>query len=347
MDNENETKDSSVKLSDETLAKFAEVKTLVDDAEEAELVAVQDEKDKAERPMDVRRSDEGLTEEGEVVGLEEEEEKAEKEEEVKEEVSEAVEEEAEEEKVEGKEERPTELALPNRLIQAGYRNDMTDDDILALGDRAEAVLSKMADNTDKVSAILGERGRQVKVEEEKKPEPLKFGTEDEDLVGKETLGKIATSHAGLDERLVNLERADTKRQAEITDSTVDGFFDGKAEEYPEFGKAAALTDIELIKRQQIAAKAFDIRAGAQFYGRPIALPSALEQAFSIYETENVKQKERTKLVSKVKSRSGQLTIRPTKRKTEQKFSSGREKAMDNYRKEMERIGQTVPDDDED
>ena len=83
MDNENETKDSSVKLSDETLAKFAEVKTLVDDAEEAELITLQDERDKAERPMDVRKSDEGLTEEGEVVGLEEEEKESEEKEFVK------------------------------------------------------------------------------------------------------------------------------------------------------------------------------------------------------------------------------------------------------------------------
>ena len=337
-----ETKDSSLNLSKETLEKFAEVKTLVDDAEEAELIARQDVKD-------VRGEDEGLTEEGEVAGLEEEEkEEAEKKEEVKEEKeSEAVEEEAEEERVE---EKSTELTLPNSLIQAGYRSGLTDDDILALGDGAEAALTRVKDRVDKASALLGERGRQLQAEGESKvdkPPLLEFGTEDEDLLGKETLGKIETSHAGLDVRLANLEMADTKRRQEYVDSTVDGFFDGKAEEYPEFGKAKTLTDIELIKRQQIANKAFDIQAGAQFYGRSLPLNPALEQAFSIYESDNVKVKERTKLVSQVKSRSEQITIRPTKRKTEVKFSSKREKAMDSYRKELAKQGHAVPDDDED
>lgn len=338
-----------MELSKETLEKFEEINKGLEDEEEAVIVA-QEEEEVKPTFLNPRKGDEGLNEDGTVVVEDEEKEEESEEEKPEEEVEkeEPVGEE-EPEKEEKKEEPPeastAEATLPRRLIQAAYRNGFTDDDILTLGERAEPVLTKMADNTDAVSAKLGQQGRQEKAELSSQ-QPQKLSLEKDDYE-EDKFGKVEQHMNALQDRLGRVESAEQKRQREYVTSTCDTYFDAKTEEYPEFGKTESLTQQQDAVRQKIYAECDLMQTGARGQGWNMPLSQGLDRAFSIYEANNAKTTIRSKIVDEAKKRSKQLTSRPSKRKTKEKYSDPRQKAMDNYRKKAAELGHTLPADDED
>lgn len=330
---EQEDSSPTVKLSEETLKKFEKLNEKLD-AEEEEATY-----------REPRKGDEGIDAETGEVLIEEKEEPAEKEEKPAEE-EELIE---LEEKV--KDTTPTgkEIALPNRLVQAGYRHGLTNDDIKVLGDRAEPVLTKMADDADKVSTILGEYGRREKAEKE---EPVKYDefkyqakpSQEEDVYAAEDDDRFTKTEAAINELrkdLVTIKSAETKRQGERYDSTVNRFFDSKTKEYPEFGKTETLTLPELEVRKKIAEQSQFIEIGSQRMGRPVSTETALAQALSVFESTNIKQKVRTQLVKESEKRSKQLTSRPSHRRTEEHFKTPKERAQAKYAARAKELGISV------
>ncbi len=339
-----QSEDSSppVELSQATMDKFDELTTAQETVEEAEA---QEAAETTERSP--RTSDEGLNEDG-TLKIEEEEEP---EDELEDESEDELEDEPEE-KSEGAESDEEKTSLPNRLVQAAYRNGLSDEDILLLGDSADKVLSKMADNTDKISTQLGELGRLQRLSV-KEPAPadsglLKFkdALESESEDGDDRFKQIEKSHNALLNRLATVEQTNRQRASGYMTSTVDGFLDGKVKDYSELGDSKNLTDAALATRRGIAENAGNIILGAQQSGKQVSLPEALEMAFSIYEGGNAKTTIRANLVKEAEKRSKQITSRPSRRKTEVKFSSGREKAMDSYRKKAASQGLPLSNDDD-
>ena len=331
-------------LSKETLEKFALIDTEIEAEEDATEEAAHGEEESTPAYKDPRADDAAMAEDGQIIGVKEA---------VKPEaqLEEAEEEEPEGEEKEEVESEPTakeELTLPKRLIQAGYRGGFTKEDILALGDRAEGVLSKLADHADKISSERGEIGRrrktEVQTQRERPPEKLSFGELDE--FENEKFGKVEKFYNALFDEVTTLKSAEAKRQQEHIDSTVDGFLDKRTEQYPELGNSKSLTEAGYAVRAQIYDVAENIQIGSQAKGWPVSLEIALEQAFSIYEGKNVKETIRTKLVDEADKRKKQFTSRPSRRRTEQKFSSARQKAMESYRKKAASMNLSVSGDEE-
>jgi len=344
----------SPKLSEKTIKKFEELNARIEAEEEIEDDA---------KYMPARKGDEGIDPEtGELlIDQEAEKEKLEKEskpEKPEEQPVEPTEGKVEEQPIEpaeGKVEEPTgkkerEIALPNRLIQAGYRHGLSDDDIINLGDRAEPVLSKMADNADKVSTQLGELGRLKKDFAEKKEPPEKFtyGEADQDELYQqdERFDKTAAAINKLQAEVASIKEMSTKREADAFDATIDSFLDNKVTDFPELGQSASLAPEQQQHRKQIALAAQQIQVGAQMLGTPTTLTTALEQAFSIYESQNIKRVLKTKLVKNVEGREKQLTARPSHRRTEEYFKSPRKRAEAKYKEAALAKGLSITDEDE-
>lgn len=336
-----------VDLSDETIEKFKEV--------DSKFTA--EEEGREYKTVEEIRSEDIVNEDGTIgdfkteLDKELEAEEAEKAEEQPEEVEEAEAEEAGEEDLTPEE--PTEQTLPNRLVQAGLRSGLTEDDIKALGDTAETVLGKMADAQDALTTKYADLGRSLKEQAAPEPPPkfaFKKKALDLGLEEQEEDTRFKQAEDGMNAilgRMNVLEQAERNREQQYIDDTTNRFFDERVKEYPELGETKNMTPAEFELRKQIYNTADNIRLGGKYKGEPISLERGLEQAFSIYESKNVKEHVRSTLVEKTKERSKKRTMRPTQRKTKEKFDSPYKKAEDTVRKWHEARGLRVPDEDED
>ncbi len=330
FDSLNEDGSKTTELSEETLNKFDEFNAKIDAEEDAEDV------------IGPREIDDGSNDDGTVVEEEVDDDKTKDDTEADnvEDEEELVEDEVEDETEETDDSTDdTEIALPARLVQAAHRNGLDDEAIVALGDNAEVILAKMADNSDSVSAQLGELGRLRKqgLERPTDTKPAEeFKIDPDDYT--ESAGKIEERMNALYAKLDALEAGNTRREIESRDAAVDSFFDSRAKDTPTLGDAKKLDATQLTLRQTIFETSDNILIGAQASGRPMTLSQSLEQAFSIYEGQNAKVTVRNKIVEDSKKRAKQITAKPSNRKTNLKFSSQREKAMDSYAKRMAALG---------
>lgn len=244
------------------------------------------------------------------------------------------------------EEQVAALNLPSRLIQAAKRNHLEPQEILDLGDKADLVLTRLAENSDRVSAELGEIGRKAKValtkpqSKEVKP-TLEVVENEDDEPEVKNLKKVVR---GLTSKLADIEQRDVERntaltQREVTerDTKIDGFFDGIEKEFPEFGNTKTLTKAQIALRQSVWATADDIMIGAGVTGQSKTLEESLSDSFSIYESKSPKQKvSREKLLDEVKQRESQLITRGASKKGSSIKPTGRDAAAqavkDWYRK---------------
>ena len=313
----------NIKLSEATLNKFAEINGAIDSLTEANLEEKVEKEEKLLSTEEIRAKDETLNEDGTIKADFLPDEKPEEKKELDEKVK--------------KPDKPTDsdkkLSLPNRLVQAARRNHLTDEDVLKLGDRAETVLSAMADNLDKVSAELGELGRlrkeAIKKEPEKKEEKIEGLDETDPMVQLINKG-FAAVHQRID--LVEQQRTTTKI-IEV-DAIVDKFFDGK-KEFPQLGDSTkGLSQFQFGIRKQIFDVADNIFTGSAAKGQPITLNESLELAFSLYEKENgnVVKQVKDDLINKVKQRESQFTSPPSQRKTQEALKAPVEAAKDKVRK---------------
>jgi hypothetical protein len=300
-----------IKLSEATIKKFVEINGEIDTANE-EVLEEQTKKEETAKlstqtTNSVRKKDEGLNEDG-TVKLDEEN-------------TSEISDEKPDKPVAEKKEVETKLSLPNRLVQAAHRNHLSDEDIVKLGDRAETVLSAMADNSDKISAELGELGRLRKEALRGKitePETKLKQIEIEGLDSADPMVQLINKgFETVNQRISVIEQRSATTQATEVDMQIDKFFDVKTKQFPQLGDSAALSPFQLGIRKSIYNVADNIFVGAQATGKPITLNNALEAALSIYEKEDVTKQVRSKIIEDVKNREAQLTSRPSQRKTEQ------------------------------
>jgi hypothetical protein len=236
--------------------------------------------------------------------------------------------------------------LSDRLIQAARRNFLSDEDIEALGDRAEAVLTKMADNANKVSEQLGELGRlkrqkallDSKSTSDTTSKKLKIGEDyDEEIKG------IIESHNNLLDEISTLkQQVQTKETVEF-DRRIDSFFDKKIGDYKEFGDSSNLTSTQELLRKDVFEKADNILVGASLKGQNLSVEQALEMSFGLYEKDHVKESAKKEVVDKVKKRSKSRISKPTSRKTEENKSSPEDKAKKSYAAKLKELGLTDED----
>ncbi len=214
--------------------------------------------------------------------------------------------------------------LPARLLQAAKRNHLSDEDVKKLGDKAELVLSHLADNSDKVSAKLGELGRKfketqtskiTKKEEKSTPKKLEVSEDDMDEVKtlKEVVNSLTSQISDLREQSIQKNAATTQAQALELDKKIDGYFDGIFEEHPEFGKTDKLSKTEEIMRKTTWELADDILTGSVINGQQMTVEEALSAAMSIYESKNPSKKKvsRDSLLKEVDKREKQFIQRPS------------------------------------
>lgn len=352
----------SVKLSQATIDKFTELDAKANKLEDVPDEEPQFEDAQAAPRSPARRKDEGLDEEGQVIGAQAQPD----DQSIEQEEPEAP---AAQPAAEKATQPPIEMELPNRLLQAARRANMDDNDVLALGERAEQILGHLADNFDKVSQELGELGRLRK--EQQQPAQAKPAAgqppqakaqageepavEPDDLFGmsdktKELLDKKINA---LEQEVLQLRQKEEERtqvqqrifQQQIK-STCANFFDTKAESYPELGKQATLNAEQEAKRTAIYDLAENIGLGSKQKGKVVTLEEALAMAFNIYEGQNARKSVRKELISEVRNRDGQRISRPTARRTQDTFSSAREKAMESYRRLAAAKGLNLPAEDE-
>ena len=225
------------------------------------------------------------------------------------------------------EEDISKLNLPPRLLQAAKRNHLTDQDVLDLGDKAELVLSRFAESSDRVSTELGEIGRKLKEKnalttpkQEAKPATLKVEVKEDDLDEVKELKNVVNA---LTNQISNLTKQVTTNNVESTksaeverDKKIDSFFDGKAAEHVEFGNSKALSAVDLAIRQNIWESADNILIGAQVSGQKISIEEALDAAMSLYENKNPQKKKvsREQVLKEVETREKNLIQRPSSKK---------------------------------
>jgi hypothetical protein len=219
------------------------------------------------------------------------------------------------------------LNLPPRLLQAAKRNHLTDQDVLDLGDKAEKVLFRFAESSDRVSAELGELGRKLKEKaaltspkQEVKSTTLKVEVKDDDLDEVKELKNVVNS---LTTQISNLTKQVTTKNEESTsaseierDKKIDAFFDSKAAEYVEFGNSKELSPVALAMRRNIWDSADNILIGAQVSGQKVSIEEALDAAMSLYENKNPQKKKvsREQVLKEVETREKNLIQRPTSKK---------------------------------
>ena len=267
-----------------------------------------------------------------------------------------------EEKGEEKGEKEEAEALPWRLQQAADRLGYTQEDVDALGDKAEATLGKLADSLDAVSTEFASMGRDAlgvpKEEaksgdvkpavEQQKPsgEPFKLSV-DAELFGDETVNQLVKPIEGqfsaMGVRLESIEAflQESAQQQLVTQSNA--FFSGLGDGYSEFigkGPTAELErgSPEAKVRDDVLDMAETIAAGSKARDRAMTFDDAMQRALSIVGKDFHGTMERKKLESTVKKRTTQLISRPTSRRTAEKFDSPDKKAMAAYTEELKRKG---------
>ena len=241
----------------------------------------------------------------------------------------------------------SDLKLPKRLTQAAKRSHISDEEVIALGDKAGMVLGKLADNLDVVSERLGALGRNTKLsfkpEEKKEAKATTLKLPDE--MADTEFGKQLQEYMGvLTEQITNMEQKLSEKNSQSTkvdvaerDAKIDKFFDGVTKEYSEFGNSKALTNAETIMRQNVWEKADDIMVGSQLNGDAMPLDEALQQAISIYEGKNP-TKVKAKLVDEVIKREKNLISRPRSKKSKVAEKEGRNAAVSAVKAFMQERG---------
>jgi HAMP domain-containing protein len=231
------------------------------------------------------------------------------------------------------------LNLPTRLLQAAKRNHLSDQEVLDLGDKAEVVLSRLADNSDRVSAELGELGRKAKElvllspKKEVKQTTLDIKVNEDDP---DEVKELKTSLKALTEEISGLKKQFTDKDGESTrmsllerDRKIDSFLDGKTGDFSELGNSKDLSTAQLAVRKTIFGLADDIMTGASVRGQNVSLEDALESAFSIYESKTPKKKvTREKVLKEVEDRERSLIHRPSHKKGVAQPTDPRKKQID-------------------
>lgn len=314
-------------LSEATIKKFAEINKKIDSAEEVLVKQVEKEKeDQFFSTKQIREKDEGLNEDGTIKEEDQDADELQKSGDESKEQDELV----KGEKKEDLKEDKTKLSLPHRLVQAAYRNHLTNEDIKNLGDRAETVLTSMADNLDKISTELGELGR-LRKGMLQKPELKSEKQKDEisDLDDADPIMKLINQKFNaLENKLAAITQSAAITRATEMDLQIDKFFDEKSKQFSQLGSSDNLSPFELGLRKQIFDIADDIVIGAQEKGKPVTLNEALKMSFGLYEKDSIKKQVREDILNQVKQREAQLTHRPTQRKTQQIYKEPIKKAQD-------------------
>ena len=323
-------------LSKDTLAKFSALEKKVN-GDDSTPNTKEDEKSTPKKS--IRKDDDAMNEDGTLKVDEDEE----TEDETAEEDDDDGDEELEADKKDGKEDdkKDKESTLPDRLIQAARRNYLSDEDIEALGDRAEPILTKMADNANKVSEQLGELGRlkrqqtllEVKSTPSTSSKKLKPGEDDEDEIK-----QIKESHNSLLDEISTLKQQIQIKQTAEFDRRIDSFFDGKTKDYEEFGESSKLTATQEMLRKQVFENADNILVGASLKGQNLNVEQALEMSFGLYEKDRVKKTAKKEVVDKIKKRSKSRVSKPTSRKTRENEGSSEDKAKKKYAAKLKELG---------
>lgn len=323
--------DSSPKyeLSEDTVGKFKEFQDSIENREpevfdDGELMDESgDDGEDYKSTADIRNSDEGLNPDGTIVDDE-----PHKEDVQQKDGSDKIDTAGENVEDDSTDQPGDDLSLPNRLVQAGKRSGLSDEDIRALGPNAETVLGKMADNLDAISAQLGELGR-LKKQGEKAGQDSGFSkSESDDVEGEEEtrLEKIERTLETLAQSLQGQNKG-----SEVSDSKIDSFFDKHAESYPQLGDSKSLAPQQEKTRQEIWGIADNIMTGGN-----VPLDEALERAFSLFES-SVNQAGGS-ITEQAKKRSKQRISKPSHRETRKEFKNPDDKAKENYMSRLRELG---------
>ncbi len=258
--------------------------------------------------------------------------------------------------------------LPPRLMHAAHRAGLTDDQVAALGDNAEGVLSRLADSYDAVSRDFGSRGKPTFTAEELEtvkrtgaPPAAKdeLGADllvelDPDVYGAEMVGtmkeKFLPRLNALTAEVRQLRQAEYNRRAAQLTQEANEFFESVKADYGELFGEGPIGKLEPGTPQHDARlrvyKEADIIAnGAVATGRPMTVREALDRAVSIVTRDQALETARGQIARDVQKRARQVTQKPTHRAATRSWRKPEEKAADAYAQKIRDMGLSTAEED--
>jgi hypothetical protein len=257
----------------------------------------------------------------------------------------------------GKVETPTPTvieSLPPKLVQAAYRSGLSQEDITALGDKAEPILSKLAGKIDQASAELGELGHRIKLQMAAQqpavqPQSLpQLGLTPEELEMYPQLQKfipvmdaLANQQQQVQQKMTVLEGAiaeNEKRNAADFSNSIEDMFDGAAKTFPQLGDSEKLTFEQKSLRASLFDRADSEMVGANAKGIPMSWDEAVENAVYAGLGHTAVQTARQQIIDEVKTRSSQILSRGTKRKTQPYYEDEDKKLLEKVSNRAKALG---------
>ena len=166
------------------------------------------------------------------------------------------------------------------------------------------------------------------------------------------LTKLNTMSSRVDSLLATIEQLKAKEERTTTENqfdAVDKFFAGlDADDYPQFGKGAALDldpDSEHFKaRDAVCAKASALRAGYAMLndGQEMPLETAMQEALLIVASDSIKANAEKKVLKNAQKRSTQRIARPTNQQQRLDNQSEEERAESVIREKAAKLGIPLP-----
>jgi len=262
-------------------------------------------------------------------------------------------------------EEPKAPELELRLKHAAEYMGLTDEQVTAMGDQAEGILSKVADARDRISRGFSDLGKPppaAKVDDKddaEKPKPfdaktpfdlkkLRFGEDGERVLSDEADAMIQEQQRQLNQLREHtvaladrLERAEQDVVQKEFDAMED-FFVGITEQYGDvYGKGSSLEmaedSPELQARMTLWNEANAIYEGRRARGMKTNREDCRKDALSLLQADRIKETARKELEEKVVKRSKQVSAKPRSRKPAAPVK-GEQAAVDAVKQKITEMG---------
>lgn len=247
--------------------------------------------------------------------------------------------------------------LDHRLMHAAERMGLSEDDLTALGDKADGVLEKFADSLDEVSARFAELGRAGMATPQTAQDygqgrttapamgapgtedvPFQFAAEALDDLGEEYAKPIREQVLNPVAEVVNTLRAEMQQvsawmgeqERRRAREVVDSFFTGVAERYGDaYGLPGQRTARQERAYREAVGLADQLLQGARLSGRTMSEDQALEDAVYLHQRPGENERRVRDGKSAVQKRAKEVGTRASQRGKAP--ATGREARLDRYR----------------
>ena len=224
--------------------------------------------------------------------------------------------------------------LDHRLAHAAERMGLDEDDLKALGNKAETVLGKFADSLDEMSGRFAEFGRvaapappagaydRTTPPAQSLPDEILLSTAKFDELGEEFAGPlreglvkpVETALQGLHAQMREMQAWIGEQEGRRTQQVVDGFFEGIADRYGDvYGQQGKRTQRQDRLVREAVQLADQMLAGAAARGMNLSEREALENAVYLHQKPQDNERRVRDGTTSLKAKSKEVGPKPTAR----------------------------------